>query len=119
MRSRLSRVNEAAPHPSFLWRGLQTVDVNLLQELFLKVELDWMERIQVRVGGGKALVVHPSPSVAIPEPERKEQVTSTPHQNTCVPLRSSGGFWSELATAVHAGIAACKPQAHSSHRLEN
>ena len=64
-------MNEAAPHPSFLWRGLQTVNVNLLQELFLKVELDWMERIQVRVGGGEALVVHPSPVVAIPEPERK------------------------------------------------
>ena len=33
--------------------------------------IDWMERIQVRVGGGEALVVHPSPVVAIPEPERK------------------------------------------------
>ena len=41
------------------------------EELFLKVELDWMERIQVRVGGGEALVVHPSPVLAIPEPERK------------------------------------------------
>lgn len=37
----------------------------------MKVALDWIERIQVRVGEGEALVVHPSPVVAIPEPERK------------------------------------------------
>lgn len=35
MRLRLSRVNEAAPCSSFLWKGLQT-DLNLLQELFLE-----------------------------------------------------------------------------------
>lgn len=34
MKSRLSRVNEAAPCPFFLWRELRNVDLNLLQESF-------------------------------------------------------------------------------------
>lgn len=34
MRSRLSRVNKAAPCPFFLWRELRNVDLNLLQESF-------------------------------------------------------------------------------------
>lgn len=69
IRLRLSRVKESAPHPSFLWTGLQTIDLNLLQELFLKAELvrqDGVDTGPGGVGGGDTLVVHLSPMAASP-----------------------------------------------------
>lgn len=47
-------MNEAAPHPSYLWRGLQTVDVNLLRRTVFEsgVRLDGEDTGQSRRGRG-------------------------------------------------------------------